>query len=748
MVQQVQPVNIFPNHQHRTVPETYQSLASHQHSGDVQFHQPSPMHHQQQPSPMHNQHQQSPMYQQPSNHHHQSHLQPVYSRELSNTINAMTFTPPIQSGSSSSFTPGTTSSFTPDFSSFLPLPPSPSNLSSHNSDPPLRSLPQGPPAPSLHSSYGLGNTISITRNQKLSPPHLPSHSPSLAPTSISPPPQTSPISIPVLKSPTSPRIISPPHGSQYSQVSPRPRGPQVSPGASRYPPQSPVLTPKYAPQSPILTSKYVPQSPVVSKYAPLSPVVSKYAPQSPVKYAPLSPVGVKYAPPSPVGVKYAPPSPVSAKCVTTSPRTCLSSPVASPSRSFLSQPSSVGNSSMSPTKQPIKTPLAPKEHHPLPLEPKQILAPPPPPPQKKIAPVQVPEEIIDPKDIPGVLMKKGNVDIGVFVNHIIQFKHPAFADGDGFAERCLTCIIRKMKNSLPALNNLEKATRHATGDPDPGCVLIPRMKDGRITIAKTGAGVGGNKKIYPHLALVQIFQAPDAQNYSMLASCGGCSNPFAARGVGDFPDTEKVCISPLHYTPVAQDANKARKPLKSPVTTPKKVATLKTIESSSSYAKALVMHNQGGGIVDGKQVEYMDLLNHGEDGKKHSTNVMDEDDEYIDFDDGGIDWEAKWEQEAVDADTDGFQSFNEEDMLKEIEYLTLGKDANGKALIVQAEKKLLEKLKVLDDLKELIHGNVNIGALIPQKERAPSERKKEFVLHDVQSGPSSRLEPEMKFQNM
>lgn len=338
-------------------------------------------------------------------------------------------------------------------------------------------------------------------------------------------------------------------------------------------------------------------------------------------------------------------------------------------------------------------------------------------------------------------MKKGNVDIGVFVNHIIEFKHPAFADGDGFAERCLTCIIRKMKNSLPALNNLEKAARHSSGDPDPGCVLIPRMKDGRITIAKTGAGVGGNKKIYPHLALVQIFRAPDAQNYSMLASCGGCSNPFAARGMGDFPDTEKVCISPLHYNPVAQDSNKTRKPHKSPVATPKKVVQ-QSIESSSSYAKALVMHSEGGGRVDGKPIEYMDLLNLGEDGEKRA-DVMDEDDDYIDFDDGGIDWEAKWEKEAVDVHTNGFQSFNEEEMLKEIEYLTLGKDANGKALIVQAEKKLLEKLKVLDDLKELVHGNVNIEALIPKNERPPKKCREEFV----GNRPSSRMATENKFQN-
>merc|ERR1719186_1897880 len=407
-----------------------------------------------------------------------------------------------------------------------------------------------------------------------------------------------------------------------------------------------------------------------------------------------------------------------------SPAPMSTSPTVQPSPS---------HTSMSPLKPPAKAQVVPSESHPQ----AQIKPPPP----KKLPPTQVPEETLDPKDIPGVVMKKGNVDIGVFVNHIIQFKHPAFADGEGFAERCLTCIIRKMKNSLPALSNLEKATRSSPGSPDPGCVLIPRMKDGRITIAKTGAGVGGNKKIYPHLALVQIFRAPEAQNYGMLASCGGCTSPFAARGMGDFPDTEKVCISPLHYTPVSQDSNKIRKPHKSPATTPKKNPNFRPVEVSSvshvTYVNAVSGPNEGIRVksvsghnegISGKAVfgqtegisKSVQRRGHVENRNiamvKGSVDVMDEDDDYEDFDDGGIDWEAKWEQEAIDPDTDEVQTFNEEDMLKEIEYLTLSKDANGKACIVKAERELLEKLKVLDDLKALIDGNVNLDALIPIKE--------------------------------
>ena len=52
--------------------------------------------------------------------------------------------------------------------------------------------------------------------------------------------------------------------------------------------------------------------------------------------------------------------------------------------------------------------------------------------------------------------------------------------------------------------------------------------------------------------IVQLFRLPEVHNYGVLSSSGGCGSPFAARGVGEIQDNERVCISPLHYAVMAQ----------------------------------------------------------------------------------------------------------------------------------------------------------------------------------------------------
>ncbi len=166
--------------------------------------------------------------------------------------------------------------------------------------------------------------------------------------------------------------------------------------------------------------------------------------------------------------------------------------------------------------------------------------------------------------IPGVNLKKANVDLTVYVNSLVPFKHPQFANIDGFVERCLACIVRKIRSNLPTLSTLLRVVRHRPGDPDPGCVLVPRTKDSRITVARpAAAGVatasspggaalpqpqsGGGKKIHPHLALVQIFRHPNAQNPGQLLPSPLCASPYAASQCAAGDEGGLLCISPLHY---------------------------------------------------------------------------------------------------------------------------------------------------------------------------------------------------------
>merc|ERR1719233_2620166 len=45
------------------------------------------------------------------------------------------------------------------------------------------------------------------------------------------------------------------------------------------------------------------------------------------------------------------------------------------------------------------------------------------------------------KDLPGVNLKKSTVDLNTYVNSVVQNRHPHFANIDGFAERCLACVV-------------------------------------------------------------------------------------------------------------------------------------------------------------------------------------------------------------------------------------------------------------------------------------------------------------------
>ena len=79
------------------------------------------------------------------------------------------------------------------------------------------------------------------------------------------------------------------------------------------------------------------------------------------------------------------------------------------------------------------------------------------------------------KDLPGVNLKKNSVDLNAYITAMARNAHPDFENVDSFAERCLACIVRKIKSNLPTLRALlDSSLGWQEERQDPGCVLIPR----------------------------------------------------------------------------------------------------------------------------------------------------------------------------------------------------------------------------------------------------------------------------------
>ena len=73
------------------------------------------------------------------------------------------------------------------------------------------------------------------------------------------------------------------------------------------------------------------------------------------------------------------------------------------------------------------------------------------------------------KDLPGANLKKSTVDLTTYISAMAQNKHPNFENVDSFAERCLACIVRKIKSNLPTLKALLDSSLAWRGDcPDNG----------------------------------------------------------------------------------------------------------------------------------------------------------------------------------------------------------------------------------------------------------------------------------------
>jgi len=364
-----------------------------------------------------------------------------------------------------------------------------------------------------------------------------------------------------------------------------------------------------------------------------------------------------------------------------------------------------------------------------------------------------------------VNLKKSTVDLNTYVNTVVQNRHPHFANIDGFAERCLACIVRKIRSNLPTLKALEAISLCGRGSQaDPGCVLIPRMKDGRITIARPGGGAGGTKKIHPHLALVQIFKNPSVVNHNTLVSSPHCAAPFVAKGEGE---GEMVCISPLHYQVDTQR-------VKSPSTPKKKLPVSSTTPSNQmNTANALLNHIRAmeqqklEAISIDPQQEIAKLLgppkmegDMSEDiqaglkkivtPKKQSVGTKEvkrpvqevgSDSDFLSDSEDDIDWVKKWEEERVEPLVAGIQEFNEEELVKEVEVLTIKKGETGKEELVLADKQLVDRLKIREGFKDLVNGKYDMEPLKALQKPRPkkSESKKQPKLE--KQTPTVRKKP-------
>jgi len=155
-------------------------------------------------------------------------------------------------------------------------------------------------------------------------------------------------------------------------------------------------------------------------------------------------------------------------------------------------------------------------------------------------------------DVPG-LNQKGTVDQTTYVNSLVVDHHPMFTNIDSYAERCVACVFRKLKNNLKDLQKLYRLVSNQEEYGPGDCIIVSRAKDSRITVTRSSQdGTKSTKKIHPHLAMIQIFSNPQVQNVNHLQPIPDCKSPFLTGAL-----LPEMCINPFHYQSISSQSSKS-----------------------------------------------------------------------------------------------------------------------------------------------------------------------------------------------
>ena len=145
------------------------------------------------------------------------------------------------------------------------------------------------------------------------------------------------------------------------------------------------------------------------------------------------------------------------------------------------------------------------------------------------------------------------------VSRLLVLTLDEFVDKD-FGEKTLMNLARKLSTTNteePVLQTWQNAIENK--DLDSGCVCIPRPREGRITVTKSGTGNSGSKKVFPQIVLCQMFRFPNIVFHHDIKSSEYCQTPAAVKpnipgetgnneSVSDMDGaTDLICLNPYHY---------------------------------------------------------------------------------------------------------------------------------------------------------------------------------------------------------
>jgi len=157
-----------------------------------------------------------------------------------------------------------------------------------------------------------------------------------------------------------------------------------------------------------------------------------------------------------------------------------------------------------------------------------------------------------------------------------------------------------------------------------------------------------------------------------------------------------MCINPHHYIPLLQKP----KP-----------------KTSSQSKKSPAKQRQTKKI----------LLNQNTKQEQAVMNVCeDSDSDFLSDSSDSVDWEEEWRSKSKKPDHNLPVKLNEEEMLEEITYLSL-KKTDGIIERCEAKPRMLEKLKIFDDLRCLFRGNFDLGFVNKHSQQGPRTKTRKYI---------------------